>query len=78
MEQRHLNSSEITALDKNGCRAEDWSKVLVKNGFNPDWLHNVTFSGEVTLGDYSQIIEVEQGCMKKCGLYDSYIQNCTI
>ncbi|MFA5728916.1 MAG: DUF4954 family protein, partial [Candidatus Neomarinimicrobiota bacterium] len=49
-----------------------------KNGFNPDWLHNVTFSGEVTLGDYSQIIEVEQGCMKKCGLYDSYIQNCTI
>lgn len=78
MEQRHLNSSEITALDKNGCRAEDWSKVLVKNGFNPDWIHNVTFAGEVAIGDYRSTIEVEQGCMKKCGLYDSYIQNCTI
>ncbi len=78
MNYRKLTDKEISLFNKNGCYAEDWSSVMVKPDFIADHIRNVTFTGQVKLGIFSEMIEVEQGILRKAGLYNCYIQDCTI
>lgn len=47
---RQLSTEEISSLEKNGCRAENWTDVLVSDTFDPRLLLRVNFYGKVTLG----------------------------
>ena len=78
MENRQLTQAEINLLEKQGCRAENWEKIIIKPDFNPANVHNVTFAGAVEIGNCCGVQEVKPGCLKNCGIYDSYIRNCTI
>jgi hypothetical protein len=78
MHYRNLTDQEILLLEKNGCAAEDWSRIQVKPEFDPQWLHQVYFAGEVHLGVFSGKVEVEKGLKKSSGIYRSYIEDCTI
>ncbi|MBP9004778.1 MAG: DUF4954 family protein [Candidatus Marinimicrobia bacterium] len=78
MENRQLTQAEINLLEKQGCRAENWEIITVKPDFNPANIHNVTFAGAVEIGNCCGVQEVKPGCLKNCGIYDSYIRNCTI
>ncbi|MGM9870392.1 MAG: DUF4954 family protein [Muribaculaceae bacterium] len=49
-EYRNLTKQEIAVLSANGCCAENWSQILVRDGFDPSRVHAVEFSGEVRLG----------------------------
>ena len=51
---RPLLHKEIEVLEKNGCTVFDWSQVQVKDGFSPEVIRNVHFSGTVSLGAYTQ------------------------
>ena len=47
---RHLQSSELELLVKNGNYAEDWDKVLVTDPFDPQQILNSQFFGLVRIG----------------------------
>lgn len=47
---RALSRAEIAALERNGCAAADWSKVEVKQRFNPERVKHVVFDGQVKMG----------------------------
>ena len=47
---RALTRAEIAVLEGNGCAAADWSKVDVKQRFNPQRVKHVVFHGQVRMG----------------------------
>lgn len=78
MNCRQLTGDEIKRLEKQGNSAEGWDSVLVREGFVPDCIHHVHFSGEVRLGCFRGSLMIDEGVRKLCGLYRTYIQDCTI
>jgi hypothetical protein len=78
MEFRKLSKEEITALTRQGCIAEDWNTVLVKEEFNPERIKNVTFSGHVSIGKVDGTLDMGNDIQKKTGIYNSSVHNCTI
>ncbi len=75
---RQLNDNEITLLVANGCRAEDWTSILVAQKFNPETVKNVYFYGEVKLGSFTKKIEVSKGFLKHTGIYHATLRNVTV
>ena len=75
---RSLTIGEIGQLESNGCQAEDWSDILVTNGFSPEHIHNVAFYGEVQLGEFDKKIEVSKGFFKHTGIRNATLRNVSI
>ncbi|HIE05083.1 MAG TPA: DUF4954 family protein [Candidatus Latescibacteria bacterium] len=74
-----LTREQISRLERNGNSAEDWSKVKVAEGFDPDRVRNCRFLGEVVLGRFRGTISLG-GTELPSGVYhsvvaDSYIGN---
>ncbi|MBN1349035.1 DUF4954 family protein [candidate division KSB1 bacterium] len=78
MEFRKLTNSEIDVLEKQGCRAQDWDSVSVKEGFKPDPVENVHFSGKIRLGTFEHPVQIDEGISVPAGIYRCTIQDCTI
>ncbi|HJP33224.1 MAG TPA: DUF4954 family protein [Candidatus Latescibacteria bacterium] len=79
MSQHHpLSPAQIQILEGNGCRAEDWSLVIVADGFDPARVHRVHFVGQVRLGSLSGHVEVEGGLKLPAGLADATIVDCDL
>ena len=76
--QRLLSEQEINILELNGCQAEDWTAVSVSEDFTPDYLHNVMFYGDVSLGVFERTIEVSPGFSKHSGIRNATLRNVTI
>jgi len=76
MNYRQLTRHEIAILEKQGCSADDWSRINVKPDFNPEHLRNVMFAGDIKLGLFNDTVEIELGILKHTGIYDSCILNC--
>ncbi len=75
MKFRNLTPDEIYLLEKQGCRAGDWMKVVVKEAFNPELIWQTTFEGNNTLG----IIRKEPEDDKPdTGIFHARIINCEI
>ena len=77
-EYRNLTNKEIDVLLANGCQAEDWSEVMVVEGFDAQCLHRVTFYGKAHLGSCCGSIEVSEGFVKRCGINNATLRNVTI
>lgn len=75
---RNLTPEEITALEANGCRAEDWDYVETAYGFVAGHYRNVAFHGHVRLGSVEGEVEVSQGFRKSQGIYNATLRNVTI
>ncbi len=75
---RDLTTEEIKTLEKNGCIADDWTNVQVKDGFIPENVRHVCFHGKNRLGVFKEKVEVENGVEKRSGLFNSFIRECTI
>ncbi len=73
MKYRPLTRQEITSLMQQGCRADDWGNISVKDGFTTGTILNTDFSGEVKLGLFHERIEIEKGLYR-----DSCISHCAI
>lgn len=78
MQYRNLKKEEITILSRQGCYAENWSKISVKDGFNPEHYKNVTFIGEVSLGTTEAGHMTHSGYKVNSGIYNAVIHNCRI
>ena len=75
---RSLTKAEIALLEKNGCSCSDWSTVTVKDGFNPDYVRETQFSGNVEIGLLDSEFALDGGLKKHAGIARALIHNCTI
>jgi len=75
---RSLTKAEIALLEKNGCSCSDWSTVTVKDGFNPDYVRETQFSGNVEIGLLDSEFALDGGLKKHAGIARAVIHNCTI
>ena len=72
---RNLAEKEISTLKANGCVCDDWSRITVKDGFNPDSCINVTFSGDVKLGVFTRENSDISGIEIRSGIYNARIHS---
>lgn len=78
MEYRLLNEEEIVILENNGCTAEDWTAINVAEDFQPNYIKNTSFYGEVNLGVFEKNVEVSKGFVKHTGINHSTLRNVTV
>jgi hypothetical protein len=75
---RLLTKEEINLLLSQGCFADKWNEIIVREGFSTENVKNTLFEGKIKLGVFSGTIEVEKNDSRKCGIYNSNIRNCEI
>ena len=78
MKYRELTLKEIEQLQSRSCRAEDWSSVMVANGFKTDNIDYVSFSGRVCLGVFEAEFTMPGGIKRHAGLHNIALHNVTI
>lgn len=75
---RSLTIGEIATLEHNSCWAEDWERVSVSDSFTPEHIYDVHFYGDVLMGVYDKMIEVEQGFLKQSGIRHATLKDVEI
>jgi len=75
---RNITGPETAILKLNGCSCDDWSRVRVKEGFDPSRCVNVIFSGDITLGVFSEPFTDESGISIPSGILNARLHNCII
>jgi hypothetical protein len=78
MTYRKLTKDEIGALVSQGCSADQWTDITVKEGFTTEAIFHSRFEGNIKLGILSGSVEVEKSMNRKCGIYNSNLRNCEI
>ncbi|MCV5657073.1 DUF4954 family protein, partial [Escherichia coli] len=62
----------------NGCHSRAWDKILVSEGFDPGYIINVVFEGEIRLGATGTEMVNRDGITKYSGIYDSELRDCEV
>jgi len=75
---RNLTEPETTILISNGCSCDDWNRVVVKEGFDPEKCVNVIFSGDIRLGVFNEPFIDESGISIQSGILNARLHNCSI
>jgi len=75
---RSLNSDEIEILVAQGCQADSWQNIQVKDGFDAKRIHHSRFSGEIRLGVFSKQVDFRGGVKHPAGISSSTLHNCTV
>ena len=75
---RELTVNEIAQLEERGCWAEDWSDILVEEGFAPSQMENVLLYGHVEIGSLNGSVEMEEGFRRRCCLRNAVLRNVTV
>ena len=75
---RVLTNREISVLESQLCTAEDWSLVQVDDNFDPQYVRNVQFFGQVTLGAFEGSQELTDGFSKHTGIRNATLRNVQI
>lgn len=75
---RPLTGEEVAALEKNGNRCDDWSRVQVEANFTADRIFNSVFMGDVRLPAFYGTLLLPGDISYPTGIYDSLVHNCFI
>lgn len=78
MKFRNLSDSEIGVLKDGGCRCDEWGRVKVAEGFDPSRCTNVTFSGDIKLGEFIKTFTDDSGVSTRSGISNAHLHNCTV
>ena len=70
-----LTAEQIAVLEAQSCRCENWSGGTVAEDFNPKYVRNVNFSGQVRLGSFNKIFTLAGGIRKHSGIYHATLHN---
>ncbi|MDA7978773.1 MAG: DUF4954 family protein [Pirellulales bacterium] len=76
--RRALSADEISCLRSNGCIASDWSNVTVAENFRPECVRDVTFSGRVSLGEFTETHRLPGGWEHQSGVYRAALYNVSL
>jgi len=77
-EYRKLTGQEIEQLARQGCLAEDWSRLDVSGTFQAERIRGCCFSGVVRIGPQNKKVSLFGGVSEPCGIYNSRVHNCVI
>lgn len=77
-EYKNLTNQQIEALKKNDCWAQDWNEIQVTADFDVKRCHRVQFYGWARLGSSEGTVEITDGFVKNCGIYNATLRNVTI
>ena len=75
---RKLFDEEVEILKANGCTADSWDNILVKDGFIARNVIRVAFYGKNRIGTMSQGFLRFHDFVQPCGISDSRIISCDI
>ena len=75
MNYRHLTPEETAQLERQLCHSQDWDKVMVSEGFSPDYVFSSRFSGDIRLGSFRKEFLLAGGMKKHAGLYHVTLHN---
>ena len=78
MSYRQLTEQEIAQLQAQQCRAESWDSIQVAPNFTADYIHNVRFSGDITLGVFSESFVCEGGINMHSGIRNATLHNVSV
>ena len=78
MAYRNLQFVEIEQLKKQGCTAESWDSVRVRDPFDPERLQQVRFFGNISLGIFDEDVTLPERGKQPTGIYNSTLRNCTV
>ena len=70
-----LTAEQIAVLEAQSCRCENWSEVTVAEDFNPKYVRNVNFSGQVRLGSFNKTFSLAGGIRKHSSIYHATLHN---
>lgn len=73
-----LTATQIAALEAQSCRCDNWEDVTVDPGFNPKYVRNVNFSGQIRLGVFNKIFTLAGGIQKHSGIYFATLHNVVV
>lgn len=73
-----LTAEEISALEAQGCRCQDWTKVEAADDFNPRFVRNANFSGNIRLGSFNKTFTLPGGIEKHSGVYHATLHNVVV
>ena len=75
---RNLTAEEVTTLEKNGNRCEDWNRVLVEPNFDPARVQRSVFMGDVRLPAFYGTLLLPGDVSFPTGIYDSLVHHCIV
>ncbi|MDL2252111.1 DUF4954 family protein [Odoribacter sp. OttesenSCG-928-J03] len=78
MDDRKLTAGEIEVLERRKCFADHWDNVSVREGFSPDSLYHVRFSGKISLGAMTKEYVFPGGVRCTAGIRNATIHNCEL
>ena len=70
-----LTAEQIAVLEAQSCGCENWSEVTVAEDFDPKYVRNVNFSGQVRLGSFNKTFTLAGGIRKHSGIYHATLHN---
>ena len=73
-----ITQPQIQILENQSCTAQDWSKVLASNDFDPYCVKNTNFLGNIQLANLSGTVKTPHRLEKPCGIYNASLSNCTV
>ncbi len=75
---RPLTDVEIEQLRLQGCRAENWSHVMVSESFTPEHLFQVSFFGDIRLGIFEKELDTNGHVKRRAGIRYAELRNVTV
>ncbi len=75
---RPLTAAEIGILEKQGCRADSWQRVMVREGFAPDRLEHVRLCGDIRLGAFRGTLVSDDGIARLTGIRQAELHDVTV
>ena len=75
---RNLTDNEIDILVNRNCKCDDWSNIKVVDNFDPHYVRNSEFSGNIVLGSFENTVSFPGGIKKHSGIYNSALHDCTL
>lgn len=78
MKYRQLTQEEQAQLIQQSCTATDWTSIKVVDGFMPEYVQHVTFSGKVRLGRFERSFTQAGGFEVHSGVYHARLHNVTV
>jgi len=73
-----LTAIQIAALEAQSCRCDNWDDVNVSVDFNPKYVRNVNFSGQIRLGSFNKKFSLAGGIQKHSGIYHATLHNVVV
>jgi len=78
MTYNKLTVNQIAVLEAQSCTCDNWELVSVSPDFNPKYVRNVQFSGQIRLGAFNKKFSLAGGIEKHSGIYHATLHNVVV